>query len=278
MLEPCTLSSTEERRCRADKSGRYTSPLLAMHTTIAALRAALVVGVAAATGLNCSRPLLYPADCCTFTAPPTWNATFVTTKGNVSIHAERAWSPFGSDRLYSMFMCNFFGGDAEGPTANAAGLFRVVTGFVVQFGIPGVPAISAVWANAIIPNDPVVLSNVRGTLSYAAEQDGSGHAVNRTTQLYFNCEWADGGAPDRYRANCATICVRDTRCGGASARDCDRLCCRGTRAVASERASAIASSPAGNQPSHVHTRAFRVRCRQLAARRARLHAGRNGRR
>jgi peptidyl-prolyl cis-trans isomerase A (cyclophilin A) len=32
----------------------------------------------------------------------------------------------------------------------------------------------------------VVLSNVRGTLAYAAASDASGQAVNRTTQLYIN--------------------------------------------------------------------------------------------
>ena len=164
--------------------------LLARALASALLLVGSAATVPAAAAPDCTRPLLHPADCCTLQAPPTWNATFVTTKGNVSIYAERAWSPFGSDRLYSLLMCDFFGGGAEGPTAKAAGLFRVVPNFVVQFGIPGEPAIAAVWNDAIIPNDPVVttISNVRGTLAYAAEQDRSGKAVNRTTQLYFNCE------------------------------------------------------------------------------------------
>jgi peptidyl-prolyl cis-trans isomerase A (cyclophilin A) len=38
----------------------------------------------------------------------------------------------------------------------------------------------------VIPNDPVILSNTRGTISYAAVQDNAGQAVNRTTQVYIN--------------------------------------------------------------------------------------------
>ena len=71
---------------------------------------------------------------------------------------------------------------------NDAAFFRVVPGFVVQFGIPGNPAVSAAWADATIDNDAPVtaLSNVRGTLAYAAEQDAQGQATGRTTQLFVN--------------------------------------------------------------------------------------------
>ena len=72
----------------------------------------------------------------------------------------RAWAPLGVDRLYSMLQCDFFGGGLEKD--NEAGLFRVVPGFVVQFGIAGLPAVSAAWATQVIQDDPVTLSNLRG--------------------------------------------------------------------------------------------------------------------
>jgi peptidyl-prolyl cis-trans isomerase A (cyclophilin A) len=56
----------------------------------------------------------------------------------------------------------------------------------VQFGIAGNPAVSGPWENLVIANDPVIMSNVRGTIAYAAEQDAAGQAVNRTTQVYIN--------------------------------------------------------------------------------------------
>jgi hypothetical protein len=58
----------------------------------------------------------------------------------------------------------------------------VVPGFVAQWGIAGIPAVSAAWANPIA-DDARVLSNVRGTIAYAAEMNAAGQAVNRTTQV-----------------------------------------------------------------------------------------------
>jgi peptidyl-prolyl cis-trans isomerase A (cyclophilin A) len=73
--------------------------------------------------------------------------------------------------------------------------FRVLPTFVVQWGINGDPAVSAAWGNAI-GDDANVLSNVRGTVSYAADataNDGSFPsckaafcAMNRTTQIFIN--------------------------------------------------------------------------------------------
>ena len=152
----------------------------------AAAAAAVAVSVSAQSADCKNHPLLYPEQCCTLTAPDVFNATFATTVGNFSITSQRSWSPFGVDRLYSLLYCSFFGGGQE--RGNENGFFRVVPGFVVQFAIPGLPSVSAVWENAVIPNDPVLpgLSNTRGFIAYAAEQDASGQAFNRTTQLYIN--------------------------------------------------------------------------------------------
>lgn len=148
---------------------------------------AVLSGVALAAPDCTNAPLLSPSECCTFTAPARFNATFVTTKGNFTAMSERAWGPIGVDRLYSLARCHFF--DSTSAADNDAAFFRTIAGFVSQFGIPGNPAVSAAWANSVIANDPYPagLSNTVGVLSYAAEQDpNTGEAFNRTTQLFVN--------------------------------------------------------------------------------------------
>ena len=59
--------------------------------------------------------------------------------------------------------------------------FRVVAGFIAQFGVAGDPAVTAVWRGRPIPDDPVRQSNARGTLAFAMTGPGT-----RLTQLYIN--------------------------------------------------------------------------------------------
>ena len=105
-----------------------------------------------------------------------------------TVEVQRLWAPLGADRFYNLAKQHFF--DSRGSAGdNDAGFFRVVPGFVVQFGIPGNSTVGRAWANAVIDNDPVVpglLSNVRGTIAYAAMQDAKGQAVDRTTQVFIN--------------------------------------------------------------------------------------------
>jgi len=137
---------------------------------------------------DCRRyPALTPVECgCdTAKAPSTYGLTFHTTKGPFTVRVDRSDAPIGADRLYSMAKCGYLGNDEV--TGNEGGFFRVVPGFVVQWGISGNTSVSGPWENLIIPNDkPNKLSNIRGTLSYAAEQDQAGMAVNRTTQIFIN--------------------------------------------------------------------------------------------
>ena len=105
-------------------------------------------------------------------APDVFQAKFETTKGSFVIEVTRAWSPFGADRFYNLVKNGFYDG---------CRFFRVVPGFMVQFGIHGDPKVSAAWRQANIKDDPVKQSNKRGFVSYAKAGPNT-----RTTQIFIN--------------------------------------------------------------------------------------------
>jgi len=122
---------------------------------------------------------LLSISCVLAQTPAKFNVVFQTTvnngTGKITLHVERNWSPYGVDRFYQLMTL------AAGSYYNQNGFFRVVPNFVVQFGINGDPTISQKWENANIPDDPVILSNIPGTVSYA-----DAGANTRTTQLFIN--------------------------------------------------------------------------------------------
>ena len=107
-------------------------------------------------------------------APATFKAKFETTAGDFVIEVHREWAPRGADRFYTL-VSNGFYDDCK--------FFRVVKGFMVQFGIHGNPKISAQWRDAKIKDDPVMKSNKRGMVTYAKAGPNS-----RTTQVFINFE------------------------------------------------------------------------------------------
>ena len=106
-------------------------------------------------------------------APETFTVKLATTKGNVVIQVIRSWGPRGADRFYNLARAGFF---------TDAAFFRVLRGFMAQFGISAQPDIARAWANATIPDDPVRKSNKRGTVTFATAGPNS-----RTTQVFVNC-------------------------------------------------------------------------------------------
>lgn len=105
-------------------------------------------------------------------APAQFRVRFETSAGTFVVAVARAWAPRGADRFYNLVRHGFYDGTR---------FFRVLPGFVAQFGISGDPAVSARWRDATIPDDPVTQHNVRGTITFATAGPNT-----RTTQLFIN--------------------------------------------------------------------------------------------
>jgi peptidyl-prolyl cis-trans isomerase A (cyclophilin A) len=105
-------------------------------------------------------------------APATYKARFDTSKGVFVVEVTRAWAPKGADRFYNLVKNGFF---------DNARFFRVISGFMVQFGINGDPGIMARWRAAQIADDQVTQSNTRGMITFATAGPNT-----RTSQVFIN--------------------------------------------------------------------------------------------
>src|ERR1700691_4128071 len=105
-------------------------------------------------------------------APAEYEVKFVTTQGDFTVKVTRAWAPNGADRFYNLVRHHFYDG---------ATFFRVLPGFMAQFGLSAYPEVSKAWDTATIKDDPIVQSNHRGFLSFATAGPNT-----RTTQVFVN--------------------------------------------------------------------------------------------
>jgi peptidyl-prolyl cis-trans isomerase A (cyclophilin A) len=105
-------------------------------------------------------------------APATYKARFDTTKGVFVVEVTRAWAPRGADRFYNLVKNGFY---------DDTRFFRVISGFMVQFGINGDPNIMTRWRTAQISDDPVSQSNTRGMITFAMAGPNT-----RTSQVFIN--------------------------------------------------------------------------------------------
>ncbi|MGA8037830.1 MAG: peptidylprolyl isomerase [Candidatus Acidiferrales bacterium] len=126
---------------------------------------------AASTATHTDPALLHPASL-KAQAPVEYDVKFVTSAGDFVVHVTRASAPIGADRFWNLVRHGFF---------NNAAFFRVVPGFVVQFGLSANPAVNKAWDNAKIQDDPVRETNHAGTLTFATAGPNT-----RTTQLFIN--------------------------------------------------------------------------------------------
>jgi peptidyl-prolyl cis-trans isomerase A (cyclophilin A) len=117
----------------------------------------------------CSKP---PQGTPLAAVPDSFVVVMETTRGRIDVMARKAWAPVGVGRLYDLVNERHFDG---------ARFFRVLRGYVAQFGLSGVPDVDKAWRGRTIDDDPVKHSNVHGAISFARGGRGS-----RAAQLFIN--------------------------------------------------------------------------------------------
>src|SRR3989441_8043358 len=106
-------------------------------------------------------------------APAIYKVNFDTSAGVFEVEVHADWAPNGADRFYNLVKNGYYDG---------CRFFRVVPGFMVQFGINGDPATQRNWVDATIPDEPVKQDNGRGLITFAK----SAAPNSRTTQVFIN--------------------------------------------------------------------------------------------
>jgi peptidyl-prolyl cis-trans isomerase A (cyclophilin A) len=106
------------------------------------------------------------------TTPAQYKVELDTTKGPIIIDVHTDWAPIGAARFYELVNEGYF---------TDVAFFRVISGFMAQVGISGDPATNAEWRAKSIPDDRVMASNTRGTVTFATSGPNS-----RTTQFFIN--------------------------------------------------------------------------------------------
>lgn len=117
-------------------------------------------------------PALLKPELATEKAPDTYKVKFETTKGDILILVHREWAPMGADRFYNLVKIGYFKDIA---------FYRVIHGFITQFGFSGDPAINEVWSDHVFKDDPVTQTNAMGRITFANRGPNT-----RATQLFIN--------------------------------------------------------------------------------------------
>ena len=105
-------------------------------------------------------------------APDTVTADIETSRGTITVELLREWAPHGVDRFYNLARAGYF---------DDSRFYRVVYGFVAQFGIAGDAAIARLWSRQKLRPDSARTPNARGTISYAQFKP-----ADRTTNVFIN--------------------------------------------------------------------------------------------
>lgn len=106
------------------------------------------------------------------TAPAEYRVRLETSAGDVVIQVHRDWAPLGADRFYNLVKGGFY---------DDVRIYRVVDGFMAQFGLNGDPYVNQVWKSEYLVDDPVLQSNTRGRVAFA-----KGGRHTRTTEIFIS--------------------------------------------------------------------------------------------
>jgi len=139
---------------------------------VAALGTLVAAGATAGQGGAARTAKLKNPAGLTEQAPAMFKVNFDTSAGAFVVEVHRDWAPNGADRFYNLVKNGYYDG---------VRFFRVISGFMAQFGMHGDPSIQQAWTSAQIKDDPVKESNKRGTITFATRGPNT-----RTTQLFIN--------------------------------------------------------------------------------------------
>jgi cyclophilin family peptidyl-prolyl cis-trans isomerase len=109
-------------------------------------------------------------------APPAgekYRAEFETSKGKFVVEVTPSLSPLGAERFRTLIDSGYF---------TDVRFFRVMPGFIVQFGMHGDPAVNERWQQRKLMDEPVRVRNTRGTVVYAKP----GMPNSRSNQYFIN--------------------------------------------------------------------------------------------
>ncbi len=106
-------------------------------------------------------------------SPAQYKVKLDTSKGDVIILVHRDWSPLGADHFYELVKMGYY---------DHNGFFRVIKGFVAQFGMNGDPAVNKSWSEITIKDDKPKVSNKTGSVTFAKTSEPN----SRTTQIFIN--------------------------------------------------------------------------------------------
>jgi peptidyl-prolyl cis-trans isomerase A (cyclophilin A) len=146
-----------------------------LRLSLITIAAALAASIGACGGQSAEqRPSLAAPDAKAIAtpAPDSFRVAFETSKGRFVVEAHRSWAPNGVDRFYHLAKLGFY---------DDVRFFRVLPGFMAQFGMNGTPSVTKAWDPMSIPDDSVKQSNARGMVTFAM-----GGPNTRTTQLFIN--------------------------------------------------------------------------------------------
>src|ERR1019366_9544864 len=108
----------------------------------------------------------------TVLVPDDFRVKFETSQGDFVVEATKSWAPRGVDRFHELLRMHYFD---EGR------FFRVVPGFVAQFGVHRDYDVHDKWRKFFIIDDPAKEHNVRGTLTFAQAGPNT-----RATEIFIN--------------------------------------------------------------------------------------------
>src|SRR5208282_3072049 len=104
--------------------------------------------------------------------PESFRVRFETSQGDFVVEAYRTWSPRGVDRFHELLRMRYF---------DQGRFFRVIKGFIAQFGVHRDFKVHDVWRELFIMDDPPKEKNLRGTLAYAKSDRNT-----RATEIFIN--------------------------------------------------------------------------------------------